>query len=131
MTRGDLVPAAGLKVDRLQAVTADHLGQLARNQTLRSGSRTSASANLITGIPHRSRTGEGTTMHTADRHAWDYLVEQWGEAYEFEYQPDTENAYTCKRRDNGLLLAARTAESLHEHVKKDYIGRPVTRNVAP
>lgn len=70
-------------------------------------------------------------MHTANRHAWDYLTEQWGEAYEFEYQPGTANPYVGKRRDNGLLLAARTVESLHDLVRKDYNERPVPRSVAP
>ena len=70
-------------------------------------------------------------MDTAQKHAWNYLIEHWGDAYEFGHQPGTVNPYTCKRRDNGLLLAARTVESLHHLVLKDYNEQPVPRSVAP
>jgi hypothetical protein len=51
-------------------------------------------------------------MDTADKYAWDYLVDQWGGAYVFEYRPGDADPYICKRRDNGLALAAETVESL-------------------
>ncbi|HWG02624.1 MAG TPA: hypothetical protein VG164_12365 [Trebonia sp.] len=68
-------------------------------------------------------------MDTADRHAWDYLVDQWGEAYEFEHKPGNAHAYTCRRRDNALLLEAQSVESLQNLVRRDYDQAPVPRSV--
>ena len=76
-------------------------------------------------------TGEGTTMDTADKYAWDYLVDHWGGAYVFEYRPGDDDPYICRRRDDGLALAAKTVESLDHLVRKDYWERPVRRSVAP
>ena len=61
----------------------------------------------------------------------DYLVDQWGGAYVFEYRPGDADPYVCKRRDNGLALAAKTVEFLGRLVRKDYGERPVPRSVAP
>lgn len=70
-------------------------------------------------------------MDTADKYAWDYLVDQWGGAYVFEYRPGAAGPYVCRRRDDGLVLAAKTVECLGRLVRKDYWERPVPRSVAP
>ena len=70
-------------------------------------------------------------MDTADRYAWDYLVDQWGDAYEFEHTLGTAEPYAAKRRDNGLILSARTIEALQAKVYLDYRDAPVSREVAP
>ena len=79
----------------------------------------------------RRRDETENEISPVDRYTWDYLVDQWGGAYEFEHEPGTAEPYTAKRRDNGLVLAASTAESLHDLVRKDYHERPVPRSVAP
>ena len=70
-------------------------------------------------------------MDIATEYAWKYAIDAWGEAYEFEYKPDAANPFTCKRRDNGLLLEAKTVELLLRIVRRDYGDKPVPRSVTP
>jgi hypothetical protein len=80
---------------------------------------------------NRRRRETENDMDTADRYAWNYLVDQWGDAYAFEHEPGTAEPYTAQRRDNGLVLRAKTVESLQAKVYLDYRERPVPRSVAP
>jgi hypothetical protein len=63
--------------------------------------------------------------------AWDYLVSHWGSAYVFSCDSAQAVAYAARRRDSGLELKARSVESLHNLVRKDYRERAVSREVAP
>jgi hypothetical protein len=66
-------------------------------------------------------------LDTATQAAWQYLQSQWDTAYQFGYEPAHETPFNAKRKDNGLTLQARTAESLQALVRKDYAERPVPR----
>jgi hypothetical protein len=68
-------------------------------------------------------------VDTATQAAWDYVKNQWDEAYEFGYEPAREKPYTAKRRDNGLTLEAPTVESLQSLVREDYGQSPVPRDM--
>lgn len=72
-----------------------------------------------------------STVGTETQDAWDYLVNNWGSAYIFSYDPAQPVAFTARRRDNNLELKARSVESLQNLIREDYNERAVSREAAP
>lgn len=56
-----------------------------------------------------------------------YLRHHYGEAYEINMR---RGRYEARRRDDGTVLAADTAEDLLEKIREDYRAHPVPRRIA-
>lgn len=78
-----------------------------------------------------SNTGAADGMTEPPFQWGDLLLEFWGQAYEFRYEPKPGSAapYTARRRDNGLKLAAGSPDELTRLVTDDYNASPVARDV--
>lgn len=66
--------------------------------------------------------------------AYDLMVFNWGEAYEFSYDetPGAPEPYAAKRRDDpSLVLTDAAPEKLTDKVYRNCLERPVPRDVAP
>jgi hypothetical protein len=69
-------------------------------------------------------------MNMADQNEWDYLQEQWGEAYVFEYDDSEIISYNAIRRDNDQTkLRAYSVEALKRLVRANYSSKPVPRGM--
>jgi len=70
----------------------------------------------------------------AKGYAYELMVFNWGEAYEFSYDdaPGVAEPYAAKRRDDpSAVLTSADPEKLTDMVYRDYLERPVPRDVAP
>ena len=56
-----------------------------------------------------------------------YLCHHYGEAYEINMR---RGRYEARRRDNGTILTADSAEALLGLIRADYAARPVSRRIA-
>jgi hypothetical protein len=56
-----------------------------------------------------------------------YLIHHYGEAYEINMR---RGRYEARRRDDGTMLTADTAEALLDLIRADYAARPVSRRIA-
>jgi hypothetical protein len=56
-----------------------------------------------------------------------YLCHHYGEAYEINMR---RRRCEARRRDDGAVLTADTAEDLLEKIRADYAERPVSRRIA-
>jgi hypothetical protein len=56
-----------------------------------------------------------------------YLCHHYGEAYEINMR---HRRYEARRRDDGAILTADTAEVLLDLIRADYAARPVSRRIA-
>jgi hypothetical protein len=56
-----------------------------------------------------------------------YLTHHYGEAYEVNMR---RGQYEARRRDDGTVLTADSADSLLDLIRADYAARPVSRQTA-
>jgi hypothetical protein len=56
-----------------------------------------------------------------------YLCHHYGEAYEINMR---RGRYEARRRDDGAMLTADTADALLDLIRADYAARPVSRRIA-
>ena len=54
-----------------------------------------------------------------------HLIHHWSDAYEISRR---RGRYQARRRDNGTMLTADTAEALLGQIRDDYQARPVPRD---
>jgi len=57
-----------------------------------------------------------------------YLCHHYGEAYEINMR---RGRYEARRRDDGTVLTADSADALLDLIRADYAARPVSRQVVP
>jgi hypothetical protein len=68
-----------------------------------------------------------------DQDAYERMVYHWGEAYAFSYDPapGVAEPHSAQRRDNEQgVLTARDPEKLTDKVYRNYLQRPVPRDIA-
>jgi hypothetical protein len=53
-----------------------------------------------------------------------YLIHHYGEAYEVNMR---RGRYEARRRDDGTMLTADSADALLDEIRADYTARPVSR----
>ncbi len=53
-----------------------------------------------------------------------YLIHHWSDAYEINMR---HGRYEARRRDDGTLLTADSAEALLNEIRADYAAKPVSR----
>jgi hypothetical protein len=70
-------------------------------------------------------------MDRATEQAWDLLQFNWDTAYAFSYDPSRPEPFRAERRDGLGTLSADDPDALSELVMRDYVARPVPREVAP
>ena len=56
-----------------------------------------------------------------------YLVHHWSDAYEINMR---RGRYEARRRDDGTMLTADSADALLDLIRADYAERPVSRRIA-
>ncbi len=56
-----------------------------------------------------------------------YLCHHYGEAYEINMR---RRRYDARRRDDGTMLTAHSADALLDLIRADYAARPVSRRIA-
>ena len=56
-----------------------------------------------------------------------YLIHHYGEAYEVNMR---RRQYEARRRDDGTMLTADSADALLDLIRADYAERPVSRRIA-
>ena len=56
-----------------------------------------------------------------------YLIHHYGEAYEINMK---RRRYEARRRDDGTVLTADSADALLDLIRADYSARPVSRRIA-
>ena len=56
-----------------------------------------------------------------------YLIHHYGEAYEINRR---RGRYEARRRDDGAMLTADSADALLDLIRADYAARPVSRRIA-
>jgi hypothetical protein len=56
-----------------------------------------------------------------------YLIHHYGEAYQVNMR---RGRYEARRRDDGAVLAADSADALLDLIRADYAERPVSRRIA-
>ncbi|MGH3418902.1 MAG: hypothetical protein ACRDOD_04795 [Streptosporangiaceae bacterium] len=56
-----------------------------------------------------------------------YLIHHYGEAYEINMR---RGRYEARRRDDGTVLTADSADALLDEIRADYAARPVSRQIA-
>ena len=56
-----------------------------------------------------------------------YLIHHYGEAYEINMR---RGRYEARRRDDGSVLDADSADEMLEKIRADYAERPVSRRIA-
>jgi hypothetical protein len=56
-----------------------------------------------------------------------YLIHHYGEAYEINMR---RRRYEARRRDDGTVLTADSADALLDEIRADYAARPVSRRIA-
>jgi hypothetical protein len=70
----------------------------------------------------------------AKAYAYELMVFHWGEAYEFSHDdaPGVAEPYAARRRDDpSVVLTDADPEKLTDKVYRNYLARPVPRDVAP
>jgi hypothetical protein len=70
-------------------------------------------------------------MNREAEEAWRLLQFNWDTAYTFFYYPEAPEPFHADRRDGLGTLSAADPDALGELVMRDYITRPVPREVAP
>jgi len=56
-----------------------------------------------------------------------YLIHHYGEAYEINMR---RGRYEARRRDDGTMLTADSADALLDKIRADYAAHPVRRQIA-
>jgi hypothetical protein len=65
-------------------------------------------------------------MNMTEQNEWDYLQEQWGEAYVFEHDDSEIISYNAIRRDDEQTkLRADSVEALKKLMRANYDHKPV------